>query len=120
MELWGIEGRDVPAVALESQPGDVVAFNHNLMHAAFGGSKRRRMFTLNNCRHCGVEEEIQDLKNYIGVHGRFWIDHMHSDIMRTTGPATRTRHLRQVMDNEDHLPALAARARAEMAESSRG
>jgi ectoine hydroxylase-related dioxygenase (phytanoyl-CoA dioxygenase family) len=39
----------VPAVALESQPGDVVAFNHNLMHAAFGGSQRRRMFTMNTC-----------------------------------------------------------------------
>ncbi len=120
MELWGIEGRDVPAVALESQPGDVVAFNHNMMHAAFGGSWRRRMFTLNNCRHCSTEEEIQDLRRYIGAHGRFWIDHLHSDIMRSTGPPTRVRHLRQVMDNEDHLPALAAKARAEMAESSRG
>ena len=46
-ELWGVEQRDVPCIALESQPGDVVAFNHNLMHSSFGGSTRRRMFTLN-------------------------------------------------------------------------
>ena len=45
-ERWGIEQSDVPAVPLETQPGDVVAFNHNLMHASFGGSTRRRMFTL--------------------------------------------------------------------------
>lgn len=119
-ELWGIEPRDVPCAALESQPGDVVAFNHNLMHASFGGSTRRRMFTLNCCRHCETEEEIRDLEHYINSHGRFWIDHLHSDIMRRTGPPTRMRHLRQVMEHESHLPALAAKARAEMPEPSRG
>jgi hypothetical protein len=29
-------------------------------------------------------------------------------------------HLRQVMEHEAHLPALSAKARLEMAESSRG
>ena len=119
-ELWGIEQRDVPCVALESRPGDAVAFNHNLMHASFGGSAKRRMFTLNCCRHCETAEEIQDLENYVGGHGRFWIDHLHSEIMRRTGPPSRMRHLRQVMEHESHLPALAAKARAEMAEPSRG
>jgi hypothetical protein len=119
-ELWSIEQREVPCVALESQPGDVVAFNHNLMHASFGGSAKRRMFTLNCCRRCETAVEIQDLESYIDSHGRFWIDHLHSEIMRSTGPPTRMRHLRQVMEHEGHLPALAAKARAEMAEPSRG
>jgi hypothetical protein len=119
-ELWGIEPRDVPCMALESQPGDVVAFNHNLMHSSFGGSSRRRMFTLNNCRRCETPEEIADLESYVGVHGRFWIDHLHSDVMRRTASAARMVHLRQVMEHEAHLPALAAKARAEMAEPSRG
>ena len=119
-ELWGIEGREVPAVALESQPGDVVAFNHNLMHASFGGSQRRRMFTLNNCRHCETEEETQELEKYISGSARFWIDRVHSDVMRGTASPQRMRHLRQVMAHEGHLPALAAKARAEMAEPARG
>jgi hypothetical protein len=119
-ELWGIGPREVPCVALESRPGDVVAFNHNLMHASFGGSVKRRMFTLNCCRRCEMAEEILDLENYVGSHGRFWIDHLHSDTMRQTGPPTRMRHLRQVMEHEAHLPALAAQARATMPEPSRG
>ena len=44
---WDITGAHVPSVALETVPGDVVVFNHNLKHAAFGGSGRRRMFTMN-------------------------------------------------------------------------
>jgi hypothetical protein len=119
-ELWGVEPRDVPCMALESRPGDVVAFNHNLMHASFGGSARRRMFTLNCCRRCETPEEIQDLESYVGAHGRFWIDHLHSEIMRQTASSERMRHLRQVMEHEAHLPALAAKARAEMPEPSRG
>jgi hypothetical protein len=119
-ELWGIEPRDVPCAALESRPGDAVAFNHNLMHASFGGSTRRRMFTLNCCRRCETAEEIHDLENYVGAHGRFWIDHLHSDVMRRTASPARTRHFQQVMEHEAHLPALAAKARAEMAEPSRG
>ena len=60
-EVWGIHGRDVPAVALETQPGDVVCFNHNTKHAAFGGSPRRRMFTINLCERF-PEERLPDLR----------------------------------------------------------
>ncbi len=119
-ELWGVEQRNVPAVPLESQPGDVVAFNHNLMHSAFGGSARRRMFTMNCCAHCNTPEEIADLENYVASHARFWLDQMHSDIMRQTASPARMVHLQQVMEHESHLPALSAKARVEMAESSRG
>jgi Phytanoyl-CoA dioxygenase (PhyH) len=119
-ELWGIEPREVPCVALESRPGDVVAFNHNLMHASFGGSTRRRMFTLNFCSHCETAEEIRDLEAFINAQARFWIDHLHSDVMRGTASPRRMRHLRQVMAHEGRLAELAAKARAEMAEPSRG
>ncbi|MDQ3812501.1 MAG: phytanoyl-CoA dioxygenase family protein, partial [Armatimonadota bacterium] len=118
-ELWGIEQRDVPCVTLESQPGDVVAFNHNLMHASFGGGTRRRMFTLNLCRRCETAEEIEDLKSYIAAGARFWLDHTHSDLLCRTASPDRMRHLRQVMEHEAHLPALAAQARAQMAEPAR-
>lgn len=119
-ELWGIEQGAVPAIALDSKPGDVVAFNHNLMHAAFGGSNQRRMFTLNCCRHCETREEIQDLESYIGGHDRFLNDHMHSDQMKATASPARMRHLTQVMAHEGHLAELAAKARTTMAEPARG
>ncbi|CAN5817095.1 hypothetical protein BH10CHL1_BH10CHL1_26930 [soil metagenome] len=119
-ELWGIEQSEVPSIALESTPGDVVAFNHNLMHASFGGSTQRRMFTLNCCAHVKTEAETQDLESYVASHARFWLDHMHSDVMRKTASPARMIHLQQVMEHEGHLPALSAKARAEMPESSRG
>jgi hypothetical protein len=119
-ELWGIAQHEVPAIALESQPGDVVAFNHNLMHASFGGNTRRRMFTLNCAQRAHSEAEVQELEHYIAGHARFWIDHMHSDTMRATATPQRRVHLEQVMAHEAHLPALSAQARAQAAEPSRG
>lgn len=118
-ELWAVGQNEVPSIALESNPGDVVAFNHNLMHSAFGGSTQRRMFTINLCRHIETPEEIEDLKAYIGHNARFWVDRMHGDLMLNTAGEERMRHLQQVIDNEGHLPALAAKARLEMTEPSR-
>ena len=117
---FGIAQRDVPCVPLESQPGDVVVFNHNLHHAAFGGSNSRRMFTLNLCNQATTDAELKDLRSFIAAQGRFWIDHLHSDIMRDTASPERRKHLQQVMDNEDCLVEASNRARATMSEPARG
>ncbi len=119
-KLWGIAQSEVPSVALESNPGDVVAFNHNLMHASFGGSTQRRMFTLNLCEHADTPAKIEGLQNYIGAHARFWNDSLIGPTMLETASAERMKNLRQVIDNSGHLPALAEKARAEMSEPSRG
>ena len=68
----GVTGDGVPSVVLDSRPGDVVVFNHNLLHSSWGGGNRRRMFTLNLARAATSEVEIQELKDYIAVHDRFW------------------------------------------------
>lgn len=39
-------GEDVPCAVLASEPGDVVAFDLRLWHAAFGGSEDRQMSTI--------------------------------------------------------------------------
>jgi ectoine hydroxylase-related dioxygenase (phytanoyl-CoA dioxygenase family) len=119
-ELWGVSQRDVPSIALETQPGDLVAFNHNLMHASFGGSTHRRMFTMNFVSHCVTAEEKAELRAFINAQARFWIEHLHSDAMRETGPAERRRYLRQVWEHEDELSALSAKYRETAAEPSRG
>jgi hypothetical protein len=116
---WSVTGRDIPAIALETQPGDIVCFNHNTKHAAFGGSNRRRMFTINLCERYS-EDSLQELRNYISGSARFWIDSMYGDTMKNTASPQRMRHLKQVLDNEGHLPELAAKAREEMQEPSRG
>ncbi len=119
VDRWGISGRDVPAIALETQPGDIVVFNHNTKHAAFGGGTRRRMFTINLCQRY-PEEKLSDLRNYISGAARFWIDRAFGEAMISTAGPERQRHLEQVMANDGHLAELSRAARERMKEPSRG
>jgi hypothetical protein len=118
-DLWGVAGRDVPAMALETQPGDIVVFNHNTKHAAFGGGTRRRMFTINLCQRY-PEERLGDLRDYISGAARFWIDRAFGEAMIATAGPERRRHLEQVMQNDGHLAELSRAARERMKEPSRG
>lgn len=118
-ELWRVHGRDVPALALETQPGDVVCFNHNTKHASFGGGLRRRMFTMNLCQRY-PENRLEDLRNYLAGHARFWIERNYGEIMTRTAGPERMRHLEQIMANDGHLAELSRQARERMAEPSRG
>lgn len=118
-ELWGMEGRDLPAIALETNPGDLVCFNHNTKHAAFGGNAHRRMFTINLCQRY-PEAKLQELRDYIGGAARFWIDRAYGEAMVRTASPQRIRHLEQVMANDGHLAELSRKARETMPEPSRG
>ena len=118
-DSWGIQGSQVPAAALETAPGDVVVFNHNLKHAAFGGGQRRRMFTINTSQRV-PDKQLQILRDYIGAHARFWIDRLYGEKMMATATPGRMVHLEQVRANDGHLAELAAQSRAERPEPSRG
>ena len=116
---WAISGSQVPAVALEIEPGDLMVFNHNTKHAAFGGGKRRRMFTI-NCGQRVPQEQIQLLKDYIAGHARFWLDRLYGEKMMASAGPGRMIHLEQGCANDGHLAELSAAARAERPEPSRG
>ena len=118
-ESFGVPGRDVPALALETVPGDLLLFNHNTKHAAFGGGTHRRMFTMNLSQRYR-DEDLPELRQYVGGFARFWLDHVYGEAMLRTADPARQRHLEQIRANEDHLPALARKAREEMPEPSRG
>ena len=118
-EKWGLHGRDVPAVALETVPGDILVFNHNTKHAAFGGSGWRRMFTMNLCQRYPAAR-IQELRDYLNGVSRFWVERAYGDIMMNTAGPQRRRHLEQVMANDGHIAELSRKARATMAEPARG
>jgi hypothetical protein len=118
-EAWSLPGDQVPAVALESTPGDVVVFNHNLKHASFGGSARRRMFTMNFCKRY-PDDRLDELREKIGKEARFLIDRLYGEAMlRTAGPE-RMVHLEQVLANDDHMPELAREYREKLGEPARG
>ena len=118
-ELLGIEGAEVPAFVFDNQPGDVLCFYHNTKHAAFGGSPRRRMFTI-NCHRRYPEDRIQELRDHITIFARHWMDRVYGDAMvRTAGP-DRMVHLEQIMANDGHLAELSRQMREKMSEPSRG
>ena len=117
--IRGVPGSQVPAQALETQAGDVLVFNHDIKHSAWGGSQRRRMFTMNLCQRY-PEDKLEDLRTYIGHGARFWIERAYDDtIVRTASPA-RMVHLEQVMANDGHLAELSRQRRLAEAEPSRG
>lgn len=118
-ENWGVDGPNVPCVPLETKPGDIVLFNHDLKHASFHGATNRRMFTINACQRY-PESDLTALREYIGSHARFWLDRQYSETMIRTAPPQRQRHLEQAMANDGHLAALSAKARQTMTEPARG
>jgi ectoine hydroxylase-related dioxygenase (phytanoyl-CoA dioxygenase family) len=118
-ESWGLEGSQIPAIALATTPGDILVFNHDLKHAAFGGSQRRRMFTMNCCQRY-PDDKLQDLRDYMAGGARFWVERAYNEtIIRTANPG-RMRHLEQCLANDGHLAELSRKAREQMAEPARG
>tara|TARA_B100000745_G_C20124361_1_gene385077 strand:- start:246 stop:1007 length:762 start_codon:yes stop_codon:yes gene_type:complete len=89
---FGIPGCDVPAFALESDPGDVVAFHQAMLHASYGGDTRRRMFTLNMCSRY-ADADLDDLARYLQTSDEKY----HPDLVATAGPERR-RHLEQFLE----------------------
>jgi hypothetical protein len=47
VDHFGVAPDEVPAWALETNPGDLVVWNMAIIHASFGGHQRRRLFSLN-------------------------------------------------------------------------
>ena len=140
---WGMDGSAVPAVVLETIPGDVVLFDENLKHASFGGGGRRRMCTparsapLHQERKSELEmrvttavcmsfierfaeHELDDLIGLISNESRFWCDSVIGPEMRRTASAARRVHLEQAMAADGRVAELAAQKRVEMDEPSRG
>jgi hypothetical protein len=118
-ETVGCHGAGIPAVALETNPGDLAIFNHNTLHSAWGGSARRRMFTTNLCTRY-PEERLTELQEYLSGHARFLIDrNVGPEMLRTAGPG-RMRHLEQVMANDFLLVERVRELKAKGVEAARG
>ena len=118
-EVVGLAGNEIPAIVLKSQPGDVVVFNQATKHSSWGGSQRRRMFTINATTHY-APNELHLLQNEVGAFARFWPESVYGPgMMRTVHPA-RLVHLEQGLTQEAHLAAEVVKAKATMKEPARG
>ena len=114
LELFGIEPRNYPGnVPLETNPGDILMFNHDTYHSAWGGGNRRRMFTMNCTRHYHTDHDLNLGLQYLRVHtpGGYKVDTgagMYHPLMLDTAGTERMRHLAQPATIHDELfPELA-------------
>lgn len=114
LELFGIPPAEFPGnLALETNPGDVVIFNHNLYHASFGGGDRRRMFTMNCTISPKTSEEQEQVCQYMRVHTLGSNNYvtgagMYYPPMIDTADESRMIHLRRPIEIHDQLfPHLA-------------
>ncbi len=112
MHIWGIQGNEIPAVVLDTKPGDVLVFNHNLFHSSWNGSKKRRMFTINVGERF-KEEHLAELVDSIRSHATFHREHYYGPEMLNNINPLRMTHLEQVISVSDnmselsnHLPSL--------------
>ena len=92
-EVWGLHGSEVPAVAIESTPGDMVLFNHKTKHSAWGGGTKRRMFTYNFEERMTGTQVPYLARTLADVHARNGAIFGEA-MLRTAGPERR-RHLEQ-------------------------
>jgi Phytanoyl-CoA dioxygenase (PhyH) len=118
-DTLGLTGDQVPAIALDSNPGDVVIFNQTTKHSSWGGSSRRRMFTINCTAHY-AEAEMPLLRNEVASFARFWPDSLYGEAMMRTASPQRLVHMQQGLLQQDHLAAEVVKAKATMKEPSRG
>ena len=94
----GLAGKDVPASALETKPGDVVLFTHNLKHASFGGSKRRRMFVMNMQAYPHTPGAHAEVKAEWSYYASVGVKKMHSGLIMDTASPERLKHLQPLCD----------------------
>jgi hypothetical protein len=92
---FGVHGRDVPAVPLENEPGDVLIFNHRVLHSSWGGGSERRMFTMNLGRRAKDPKEVDDLISYLSYHIRPHVPEPYGKAMLETASPARLAHLTQ-------------------------
>lgn len=110
---YGVEPAEIPATPLESQPGDVVLFSHRLLHASFGGGRRRRMFTLNFGAPARTPAEVADLQAFIAMHVNAGAASMYGPGLVEHAPAERVPHLAQVLEHQGVLASLARERQAQ-------
>lgn len=116
-DLFGVPPEAFPgSIALETDPGDVVIFNHDLYHASFGGSSRRRMFTMNCTRHAKNATDAKTLREYLSKHSPGARDvvtttGLYFPTMLETANDVRKTHMWQPAQVHDEMfPHLAAAA----------
>lgn len=55
---FGLDPTEIPCVAIETEPGDVVVFTEDILHAAFGGATGRHQHAISFFRNPTTDEQV--------------------------------------------------------------
>jgi ectoine hydroxylase-related dioxygenase (phytanoyl-CoA dioxygenase family) len=102
---WGVAGPEVPAVALDSRPGDAIALSYLTAHASFGGRTRRLLSLVFAPRSARSEAP-----RYRGLTRRdvFGEENAPFPLIATATPERR-RHLERLLEHTSEDPSPLAR-----------
>jgi len=81
---FGVHGSDIPGFPLESSPGDVVFFNHNLYHSVYNGWDGRSYIALKYASNPTGPKDVDILTEHAG--GVF---NVHDSFLNTDSPRIR-------------------------------
>ena len=104
-DKWKMPEIEVPAVPLESIPGDILIFNHRIKHSSFGGSQRRRMFTM-NFEERYHEDDLDMLSDEFSLNLPFGIKQPYLNEIVDTSNRKRMVHLEQRLANAHYIDKL--------------
>ncbi len=97
---FGLSAADIPALALSVTPGDVLIFDHRIMHASFGGSEARRMFALNLCEQSHTSRQRELTAKLFRMYGSRGMSYFFSDNVMQGAPPDRLRRLEPALEFE--------------------
>jgi ectoine hydroxylase-related dioxygenase (phytanoyl-CoA dioxygenase family) len=63
-KVWGVSPNEVPSYAVESNPGDVVAFKEDTYHGAWGGRDGRHQHAINYAQIPKTEEQMALVREF--------------------------------------------------------
>lgn len=117
-EHLGVAPAAIPAVALSTSPGDVVAFDHRIKHASFGGGPARRMFAMNFFARCETGRQRELTARLFHMYGAKGMEYFFTANVTDGAPPERTRRLEPALEFDPARSEGYAEHLARLAESS--
>jgi len=114
----GLDGREVPAIGLVTEPGDAVVFHHNILHSSWGGGERRRMLSV-NAHAVYADDELPALRDYVVNLSRHLLPTVYGPLLTQDAPPERARHLKQAAAYDGDLALAVAERRSRGDEPAR-
>ncbi|MEM7160191.1 MAG: phytanoyl-CoA dioxygenase family protein [Myxococcota bacterium] len=119
LSYWGRRGHQIPSVALESAPGDVLIFDANIKHAAFHARGPRRLITMNHVPRVSDADSLRfrQLLAFVAHRNTLYGQGAHEPVTKTLQDAATVGehcHIEQLVANAD-----AYRAGCQIAEQQR-